>query len=31
LRDPDVHERIAHAHLRALEAFLRERAQTQMR
>ena len=30
LRDPDVHERIARAHVRALEAFLRERAQTQM-
>ncbi len=26
LRDPEVHERIASAHVRALEAFLRERA-----
>lgn len=27
LRDPSVHERIARAHLRAIEAFLRERAE----
>lgn len=29
LRNPDVHERIARAHLRALEAFARERARAQ--
>jgi N-acetylmuramoyl-L-alanine amidase len=29
LRDPAVHERIARAHLRAIEGFLRERAEAQ--
>jgi N-acetylmuramoyl-L-alanine amidase len=29
LRDPDVQERIARAHLRALEAFFRKRAAAQ--